>query len=449
MRVAIVGRPNVGKSALFNRLAGKRIAIVDAESGVTRDRLATPVVWDDARFELMDTGGLMPEPEGLEEHIATHVAAACRDADVLLFTVDGNVGRTPLDDRTMAVLRTTNKPIWLVVNKCDTNDRDDAWGDFAVYGCDPIFTLSALHGRHINTLLDALAAHAATHHVTHDTPEETRIALAIVGCPNAGKSSLVNAILGHERCIVTDIPGTTRDAVDIPLTWRATHYGAPTEDSITLIDTAGIRRKRTTKTLLDAHSIRRAESAIRRADAAIHLLDATKGMTTTDNKIAALIQEAGKPCVIGINKWDLMPKDMTFAAYEKTLRERIPHLSYATCVSLSAATGAHIDTVVRHACDAAYAARTEIPTGPLNALLHEAFRTTPPPMQRGRRLKLFYATQKGITPPTFLLFVNDPARATRAYELYLIRILREAYDFTGTPLHITWRARREPREPRQ
>lgn len=447
MRIAIVGRPNVGKSALFNRLAGKRIAIVDAESGVTRDRLAAHISWNGSDFELMDTGGLVPDPEGLEEHIAQQVSTACHEADLILFTVDGAAGRTSLDDRTMEILRSVDTPVWLVVNKCDSPARDHAWTDFALYGCDKTYSLSALHGRHISPLLDDLAEHAQNFE-SIITPELSRIALAIVGQPNAGKSSLVNSILGNERCIVSDIPGTTRDAVDIPIAWQATHHGAPTEDSILLIDTAGIRRKRTTKTLLDAHSIKRAHAAIGRADAVIHLFDAEKGITVTDKKIASLVQEAGKPCVLGINKWDLMKNNTDIPTYEKELRSLIPYLTYAECVYLSAKTGEYVGELIRKACDSAYAARTEISTGQLNSVLHTAFKETPPPMQKGRRLKLFYATQKGIAPPNFLLFVNDPDRVTRAYELYIIRILREAFPFTGTPLYISWRERREQREHR-
>ncbi len=444
MRIAIIGRPNVGKSALFNRLAGKRIAIVDAESGVTRDRLSTRISWNNAEFDLIDTGGLVPDPEGLEEHIAQQVSTACREADLILFAVDGATGRTSLDDRTMEILRTVDTPVRLVVNKCDSSDRDNAWTDFALYGCEKTYSLSALHGRYISPLLDDLAE-CAKNHNSVVVPQLTHIALAIVGQPNAGKSSLVNSILGNERCIVSDIPGTTRDAVDIPIAWQATHHGAPTEDSILLIDTAGIRRKRTTKTLLDAHSVKRAHAAIARADAVIHLFDAEKGITVTDKKIAALIQEAGKPCVLGINKWDIMKSHTDIPTYETELRSRIPYLSYAECVYLSAKTGQHVGELIRKACDSAYASRTEISTGQLNTVLHTAFKETPPPMQKGRRLKLFYATQKGIAPPTFLLFVNNPDRVTRAYELFIMRSLRDAFPFTGTPLHITWRERREQR----
>ncbi len=439
-RVAIIGRPNVGKSALFNRLAGRRIAIVDAESGVTRDRLNAPVEWNGKRFQLIDTGGLVSSPDELEAHIASQVELALNEADLLLFTVDGRAGRTAMDDDITARLRKTEKPVWLVATKADDRSLDDAWTEFAAYGWPEHFSVSALHGRRIGDLLDALADAAGTRGVLTEE-EERPTAIAVVGRPNAGKSSLVNRLVGEQRSIVSETPGTTRDAVDAELTWNYKKDGHEEEKNILLIDTAGIRRGRSIKTKLDAFSINRAEKAIRRASVAILLSDAAEGVTLTDKKIANIIAEAGKGCVIAVNKWDLMAGRTDRKSYSRWVRDEMPFLGYAPLVFLSALTGENVDALVNRACDVDRAARQQVSTGVLNRVLHKAFEKCPPPMMKGRRLKLFYATQTAVNPPRFLLFVNDPRRVRASYVNYLVNQLRAALGFEGTPLIINWRAK--------
>ena len=437
-RFAIVGRPNVGKSALFNRLIGRRLAIVDAESGVTRDRLHVVTEWQGTHFALMDTGGLVSQPDELETHIAHQVAQAVAEADVLLFMVDGQCGRLPLDDEVAARVRAVNKPVWLVVSKADTQALDDAWTDFAEYGFARRFTLSALHGRGINTLLDAMAEVA-----DDDVPTEApaKISIAILGRPNAGKSSLLNALLGTDRAIVSPIAGTTRDAVDAHVEFEYTHKRATLREQIILIDTAGIRRKRTIKTPLEYYAIHRAEAALERASVAILLMDAEAGVTTTDKKIAALIAEAGKGCVIGVNKWDLMEKGTTTRAFTTWVRAELPFVAYAPLVFLSCHTGANVRPLVQRACSVHHSAHMRVSTGVLNERLQKIFATTTPPILRGKRLKYYYATQVSVAPPRIVLFVNDPERVQPAYAQYVTNQLRTSFDFTGAPVVLEWRKR--------
>ena len=444
-KVAIVGRPNVGKSALFNRIAGKRIAIVDAESGVTRDRLHIPIVWNNSHFMLIDTGGLVIEPDELEQHIAHQVELALAEADLILFTVDALDGRTAQDDETADLLRRTGKPVWLVVNKVDNQRFKDAWIDFSIYGFEETFPLSALHGRGIGELLDAIAEVADKFDGFPDE-EERPTAIAIVGRPNAGKSSFVNQLVGENRSIVSNIPGTTRDAVDVNIEWEFKTEGETEKKNIVLIDTAGIKRSKTVKSKLDAYSINRAEKAMKRASVAILLCDASVGMTVTDKKIANAIADAGTGCVIGVNKWDLMEGKMDKRSYEQWVRSELPFLNYAPIVFLSAMTGENIARLVHKACDVDHAAKQLVTTGILNRLLHNAFEQSPPPVIRRRRLKFYYATQTGISPPYFLLFVNDPRRAKASYSNYLVNRLRDALGFEGSPIVVNFRARRQPRK---
>ncbi|MCX7847502.1 MAG: ribosome biogenesis GTPase Der [bacterium] len=440
LRVAIVGRPNVGKSALFNRLAGASLAIVDPTSGTTRDRLHTTVEWNNKIFELIDTGGLVRDPQQLQAHIARQVAAALDQADLILFVTDAIAGRTPLDDYVSDHLRSLNKPVWLVVNKCDNPDLRLAWTDFAAYAWPQSFTVSATHGIGINALLDALANQAAAAEIPHFTPGP---ALAIVGRPNAGKSSLLNRLLGEERSIVTDIPGTTRDTIDALLPWQLPSRAGLSPFVITLIDTAGIRRKRAISSTLEAHSVRRAEAAINRASVAVLLIDAQSGVSVTDKKIAATINDAGRACVIAINKWDLVKKHVDKRAFTQWVRQQLPFLSYAPITCISALTGEGVHDLVNRACRVDAAARRSHPTSKLNRVLHDAFAANAPPLVHGRRLHLFYATQCGTLPPRFVLFVNDPRLVVHSYENYLVNQLRQAFHYEGTPLFLAWRPRRE------
>ena len=441
-KIAIVGRPNVGKSALFNRLARRNIAIVDAESGVTRDRLYSPVEWNDSYFHVIDTGGLVTSPDELEVHITRQVELALAEADLLLFAVDGQEGRTPLDDEIAEKLRRINKPVWIVVTKIDNHNMENAWTDFAVYGWDVHYSVSSLHKLGIELLLDDLAVEASTD-IESIELEKKPAYMAIVGRPNAGKSSLINKICGEERAIVSDMAGTTRDAVDAEIKWNYHSEGNVEEKDIVLIDTAGVRRKRTVKSKLDAFSIRRAESAIKRASVAVLLMDAAEGITVTDKKIANIVSEAGKSCVIGVNKWDLMEGKMDQKSYEKWLRNEIPFLSYAPLVFLSAKTGRNVQKIINKAFDINLSAQQVIGTGIVNRILHKAFEAHLPPLIKKRRLKLFYATQVSVAPPRFLLFVNDPKRVKQSYHKYIVNQLRLSLGFEGAPILIKWKARKE------
>ena len=450
--VAIVGRPNVGKSALFNRLVGQRIAIVDAASGVTRDRLYAQVEWQGATFQLVDTGGLALEPDEFEASIARQVQVAVEEADVILFAVVGQAGRTSQDDAVAARLRQANKPAWLIVTKIDNREMENDWTEFACYGFERWFNVSALQGRGIGELLDALTGALAEAPGTdaeapeaEEKPAET--AIAVVGRPNAGKSTLVNRLMGEERCIVSEVPGTTRDAVDVHLTLPGGGADGAARQ-VMLIDTAGIRLKKSMKTPLDIFAVHRAEKAIGRAQVAILLMDATAGVTTTDKKIAALVAEAGTGCVIGVNKWDLMQGKTDRTAYQQWIRQELPFLAYAPLVLLSALKGDQVGMLLRRACAVAEAAAQRITTGMLNHVLHAAFERSQPPLQQGKRLKFFYGTQVGTLPPRFLLFVNDPRRVQATYTSYVVNELRAAFGLEGTPVVLNWRVRgaRNPRK---
>jgi GTP-binding protein len=440
LTVAIVGRPNVGKSALFNRLAGRRIAIVDETSGVTRDRLYTTIEWFGTCFQLIDTGGLVSDPDQLESFIERQAAFALEEADLLLFTVDGQAGRTSLDDVLVEKLRKASKPVWIVVTKIDNDALATAWTEFAGYGWGSIFSVSALHNRGITELLDALEQ-AAAGKSEEAEQEGAATAIAIVGRPNAGKSSLVNCLTGDERSIVSDIPGTTRDAVDVRMTWQYARDGHEEEKNIILIDTAGIKRRRTVSTKLDAYSIHRAEIAIKRASVAVLLLDATAGITVTDKKIANTIADAGTGCVIGINKWDLMQGKTSRSAFRDWVFQELPFLTYAPLIFISAKTGNNVPSLVNKACDVDLIGHETVTTGVLNRVVSQAFEQHPPPLIRGRRLKLYYATQTGTAPPRFLLFVNDPQRVKQTYTSYLVGRLRAAFGFEGSPIILNWRSR--------
>ncbi|NLF39661.1 ribosome biogenesis GTPase Der [bacterium] len=439
--VAIVGRPNVGKSALFNRLTGRRIAIVDAVSGVTRDRLYAPVEWHGTHFRLIDTGGLAPNPDQLEAHIAKQVELALHEADLILFTVDGQAGRTPQDDAVAGRVRELNKPVWLVVTKTDNERLEAGWADFASYGFSRWFTTSSLHGRGTGALLDAIAEDCAGRHDAADAQAEEATTIAIVGKPNAGKSSLLNTLTGEERAIVSEIAGTTRDAVDVTIKWKVREQDRERDQLVTLIDTAGIRLKKARKTPLDVFSVNRAEKAIARARVVILLVDATAGVSETDKKIAALVAEAGRSCIIGVNKWDLMKGVTDRKAFQQWTREQLPFVTYAPMVFLSAKTGENVAQTITRACEIDVVAGQTVTTGVLNRVLHAAFVEHPPPLDRGRRLKFFYGTQTGVRPPRFLLFVNDPRRAQSTYTSYLVNRLREAFGLEGTPVVLNWRAR--------
>jgi GTP-binding protein len=437
--VAIVGRPNVGKSTLFNRLVGDRRALVRDTPGVTRDRLHGACEFAGWRGTVIDTGGLDPGArETLTAQVRAQVLAAIAEADALLFVVDARDGVTALDLEVAAMLRRIAKPVWTVANKVDTAAGESLLGDIHRLGLAPVVPVSAEHGRGVAELLELLAARLPS-----PAPEPsavTPIRIAVVGRPNVGKSSLVNAIAGQERVVVHDEPGTTRDAVDTLVTVGERPY--------LLVDTAGLKRKGRTVEALDKLAAVMARRSLERADLALVVLDGQDGVTAQDAHIAGYADDAGRAVILVVNKWDLVSGADRAPALVRTLRERLPFLAHAPVVFTSARLGTGLpllfETVARVATDYA----REISTGELNRALGAATTRRPPAGVRGKTLRVFYATQTGTRPPTFLLFVNDPSALHFSYERYLVSALREAFGFAGCPLRIRVRRRRAPRAPR-
>jgi GTP-binding protein len=442
--VAIVGRPNVGKSALFNRLAGRNIAIVHDQPGITRDRISAPSKRGTEPFTVWDTGGIggAGETELLKE-VRTAADAAMREADVILFLVDAQQGLTPIDEDLARLLRRSQRPVVLVVNKIDHPKHEDLAGEFSRLGFPEVVTISAAHGSGIDSLVETTERLLPPSTISHQP--STSLSLAIIGRPNVGKSSLINAILSDRRTIVSDLPGTTRDAVDI-----AYRHGA---DQFVFIDTAGIRSRGKHSSSVEVFSVMRSERTIRRADLCLLVIDATSGVTAQDKKIAALMQQAHKPSLIVVNKWDLVKparrSKETLAELIAETRERLFFLPYAPVLVASALTGENVDRLFSAIRKIRRAARERLGTGVLNRLLRAAFAANPPPMVSNRRMKLFYATQvrgeteRPLATPEFVLFVNDPQLLGETYARYLEGQVRAAQPFTGLPVMLDFRPRSE------
>jgi GTP-binding protein len=434
--VAIVGRPNVGKSTLFNRLVGDRKAIVRATPGVTRDRIHGTCEFGGWRGTVIDTGGLDPTAaESLTTQVRAQVLAAIAEADVLLFVVDAREGITPLDEEVARLLRKVSKPVVVAANKVETSRQEAGLADVYRLGMEPVVPVSAEHGRGVAELLEALAAILPA---GAEAPEqEGAIRIAVVGRPNVGKSSLVNAIAGQERVVVHAEPGTTRDAVDTRVSVRGRPY--------ILVDTAGLRRKGRTVEALDKLAAVMARRSLERADLALVVFDAADAITAQDARIAGYAEAAGRAVVLVVNKWDLVQAADRAPEMVRALRERLPFLAHAPVVFTSARLGAGLDalfeTIERVASDYV----KEIPTGELNRAVGAAVTRRPPAGVRGKTLKIFYATQTGTRPPTFLLFVNDPNALHFSYERYLVSALREAFGLAGCAVRIRLRRRRAPR----
>ena len=428
--IAIVGRPNVGKSALFNRLVGKRIAIVHEEAGVTRDRLVHEVDRDGQRFELIDTGGLdtfdRQQPDH-EIHVGTRqqVEIAIEDAAALIWVVDITAGCAPLDEEVGTLLRRSGKPVFLAVNKADTPRLDDKVGEFEKFNY-PIYPVSALHARGIGELIDAAMAH-----LPPGAPPETVEALKVVvaGRPNVGKSSFINKLLGHNRVIVSNVPGTTRDSIVVPFVIGE----GPQARRYQLIDTPGIRRSGRLHEAVEKFSLIRSEESIKLADVVVLMLDAEDGPTAIDKRIAALITEAQKGCLIIVNKWDLVPEGVKMATYEKALHDALPYLAFPM-LFVSSLDGTNLRKSIEAIDRVSAAVQFKMPTGLMNRVLRDAMQKVQPPMIEGRRLKLYYATQVGTKPVRIKLFVNQTRRLTPAYETYLIHALRRTFDLDGAPV---------------
>ena len=444
-QVAIVGRPNVGKSALFNRLAGRNIAIVHDQPGITRDRISALSKRGAEPFTIWDTGGIggHGETELLQE-VRSAADAAMREADVILFMVDAQQGLTPIDQELARLLRRAKRPVALVVNKIDHPKHEDLAAEFSQLGFPEVVTISAAHGLGIDSLVTTIEGLLPKSAIANQKSEMTApLALAIVGRPNVGKSSLINAILSDRRTIVSNLPGTTRDAVDI-----AYRHGA---DEFVLIDTAGIRPRGKHSSSVEVFSVMRAERTIRRADLCVLVIDATMGVTAQDKKIAALMQKSHKPSLLLVNKWDLVKPERgakeTLAALINETRERLFFLPFAPILVASALTGENVDRLFSSIRKIRRAAHARLSTGVLNRLLREAFAANPPPMSGNKRMKLFYATQargtteRALATPEFVLFVNDPQLLGETYARYLEAQIREAQPFPGLPLMLNFRPR--------
>lgn len=438
--VAIVGRPNVGKSCIFNRL-GRRMAIVHSERGVTRDRIVQETEWQDKRFDLIDTGGLgaldameSGERAGqMETLVKRQIAAAVEDADVVILVTDISAGLIPQDEDAAEFLRRTGKPVFLAANKADNPERDAGASDFFRLGF-PVFPVSALHYRGFGPLMDAVVARLPEGR--RDTGPKESIRIAVVGHPNVGKSSFVNRLLGCERVIVSDLPGTTRDSIDISFSIGA---GAD-ERHYTLTDTAGIRRARKIRGALDHFSIKSAERGIERSDVVALMLDAAQGPTAQDKKIASLVLDYRKGCVILVNKWDLNT-EATAAQYYKALRAALPFLGFVPVLNVSAKTGFNISRALETLETVAAHSSAKLATGALNRVIKLAYEKKQPPLIRGRRLKVYYATQVGIRPITIAMFVNSAGRPDADYETYLANTLRRAFGLEGVPIMFKFKSK--------
>jgi len=451
--VAIVGRPNVGKSTLFNRLIGERLAIVEDMPGTTRDRVYGTGDWNGRDFTLVDTGGLELEPgTHIEARVQDQARVAMEEADVILFVVDAAAGLAPLDHEVADRLRRTSKPTIMVINKADNPRLEQEGAEFYALGMDPAITVSAQHGRNTGDLADMIVDALPAAPPTPPEPDWTDESLspdeltelaetemgpprvAIVGRPNTGKSTFVNRVLGQERMIVSEVPGTTRDPVDTAV--------VVDDEPMILVDTAGIRRRGSVQRGIERYSVLRSMKAIDRADVAVVMTDATEGYTAQDAHVVGHVLEAFKGIVLVINKWDVVEKDgHTADEWLKVLRREAPYLAWADIVFASAQTGQRMERVLREARRVAEERYRRVPTADLNRVVTDAVRAHPPAHVRNRLGKVLYATQVAVAPPTFVIFVNDPELIHFSYRRYLENRIRDEYGFLGTPIRLIFRER--------
>ena len=435
--VAIVGRPNVGKSTLFNQIGKKRVSIVDDMPGVTRDRIYMDATWINHEFTLIDTGGIEIEKTGnkILDEIRVQAKIAMDESDVIVFVVDGRTGLTAADEDVAKMLRGTNKPVVVAVNKVDGVQLEMNTFEFYNLGLGTPIGISASNALNLGDLLDAIVESFPKVEIEEEDDDEIKI--AVIGRPNVGKSSLVNALLGEERVIVSDIPGTTRDAIDTHFFKDGTKF--------TLIDTAGMRRKSKIDEPVERYSIMRSIRAIDRADVVLMLIDAPEGITEQDKKIAGYAHDSGKGCVIVVNKWDIFPDkhDRSTNRFTDELREEIGFLQYAPVLYASALTGQRVNRVTELVKFVAEQQSMRIQTSVLNELIRDAVAVNPPPSKKGKQLKILFVTQADICPPRFVIFVNEPELVHFSYLRFLENRLRESYGFEGTPIKFVIRKREE------
>ncbi|HHY59154.1 MAG TPA: ribosome biogenesis GTPase Der [Clostridia bacterium] len=433
--VAIVGRPNVGKSTLFNRIVGERIAIVDDTPGVTRDRLYQQAEWLGRSFTLVDTGGITDfSADGtIEKQMRYQAQLAIQEADLIIFVVDFRTGLTPDDWLVADILRRTAKPIILAVNKVENFADTSSLAEFYALGLGDPVPVSAAHGMNIGDLLDLVINHLPQ--VSATPEDEDAIRVAVIGRPNVGKSSLVNYILGEPRAIVSDIPGTTRDAIDSEVWVDGRKY--------IFIDTAGIRRRARISEATEKYSVLRAIRAVERCHVALIMIDAQEGVTEQDKRIAGLPHEAGKASILVVNKWDLVKKDSkTMQKFDQALREQLSFMAYAPSVYVSALSGQRIHKLLELINLVDEEAVKRIPTRMLNQYLEEVTTLSPPPSDKGQAVKLSYITQAGVRPPTFVIFTNRPEQVHFSYQRYLENKFRQAFGFEGSPIRFVFKAKK-------
>lgn len=429
--VAIVGRPNVGKSSLFNRIAGRRIAIVDEVAGITRDRLYENIHWNGKNIRLIDTGGIVAKSDDdFDTLIKWQSEIAVSEADRIIFVCDIATGLTHLDRDVYNILKKSGKDVILCANKADNDDRALMAGDFYEFGVDEVFPISALHGIGVAELLDRVVEDLEE----IEGEEDTRLKIAVVGKPNVGKSSIINKLLGEERSIVSNVPGTTRDSVDTILKFEDKEY--------LLIDTAGIKASKKLEASVEFYSVVRSRSAIKRADVAVLVIDASCGITHQDLKIAQMIHEEGKSAIIVFNKWDLIKGEM-MKAFEYKVEDDMHFLSYAPIVCVSAHQGRNIQKLPALADHVWDQGQISVETSELNKFLEEVVSLHQPPLVSGKRVKILYLTQVGVSPPSFLLFLNNKKLLKDSYERYIINSIRKKYKFEGNPILLKYKNRRD------
>ncbi len=439
--VAVVGRPNVGKSTLFNRLIGERRAIVQDEPGTTRDRVYGDVEWNGASFSLVDTGGLIVDERGAELDLSDIPAGtqkqaehAIKEADVIVMVVDAEVGATAADLLIADIVRRTKKPVVLAANKAESNTRAANAVDFYSLGLSDPIVVSSLHGRGTGDLLDAIVQALPEF---EEEPEPSGPRIAIVGRPNVGKSRLLNAILGQERSIVSDIPGTTRDSIDTEVEWEG--------QTIALIDTAGIRRRGKVEPGIEKYSVLRSMRAITRADVVLLVVDATEGFTAQDLHIAGYVADEARGMVLVVNKWDLVEKDgQTMEQYKQAAAEALDFMPFVPAVFISAKFNIRVPQVLERALLVVEERKKRVPTAALNKMLSAAVEKHPPPSKPGKWVKFYYATQVDVSPPSFVFFCNHAEDVHFSYRRYLENQLREQLGFIGTPIRMRFRNRQEP-----